>query len=384
MQDLLKQNNIALRSDIEQLQRILNEERNKIPTELNAYSDWVTNRCENIHQRVLQNLKDLDLGQEDVLKDILSSTRLVTQNFYFLDAHRVSPIVRSRTSDRLSLKLLLWLHATHPKTKNIPVALQDGEFSVWLSEPIEPIIYFTPWTSQQGVRNLPFFFHEFGHLLYACHRHEMDDLAYELQVNIGDLLQPPVERDDKYTEELERKRDVIVDTWYEWTQEFFCDAVGFVIGGPSYAYAFSMYLRMLGRSEYQVPQENLARSSHPVTWIRIQLLADRARRMSYNAVATDLEEKWNEVATALGVIEDYDGFYDPAFLPVIQQKLDDMLIETAPREFQKSEVSKQETDPTFTAPVALLNAAWQKFQDDVENYREWEENAIARFLDADF
>lgn len=176
---------------------------------------------------------------------------------------------------------------------------------------------------------------------------------------------------------------MIVDTWYEWAQEFFCDAVGFVMGGPAFAYAFSMYFRVLGCNEYRVPREELAHRSHPVTWIRIQLLAARARRMGYNDVATDLEEKWKQVAEALGIIEVYNGFYAPRFLHVIPQKLDDMLTETAPREFQESEISTQELESTFTSPVALLNRAWQKFQDNPDGYREWEENAIARFLDAD-
>ena len=205
----------------------------------------------------------------------------------------------------------------------------------------------------------------------------------ELQAEIRDLLRPSVERNDQFAQAQERNRNAIVDTWYEWAQECFCDAVGLVIGGPSFAYTFSMYFRVLGWNEYHVPRGELAHRSHPVTWIRIHLLVNRARQMDYNAVATDLEEKWNEVAAALGVVEDYDGFYDQRFLPIIQEKLDDMLTETAPREFRESEVSNQESESTFASPVALLNAAWQKFQDDSENYREWEENAIARFLDAD-
>ena len=131
-----------------------------------------------------------------------------------------------------------------------------------------------------------------------------------------------------------------------------------------------------------MPKEELANSTHPVTWIRIRLLADRARQMGYDVIATDLEENWNEIATALGVPEDYDGFYDPKFLPVIRKKLDDMLTETAPREFRESEVSNQD-ESIFSSPVALLNAAWQKFQNDPENYSEWEEDAIARFLNLD-
>ena len=380
MQDLLKQNNVALCYEIEKLQHSLSNARVKIPEELKPYTDWVTNECENIYQRVLQNIRYLGLGQESLLKDILSETQSISNDFSILNQYQATPILRVRPSDRLPLKLLLWIHATHRRTKSIPVAIGDGVFSIW---PIKPSIYFTPCAAQQGLLNLPIFFHEFGHLLFGCHQPEMNDLVEELQAEIGDLLRPAVERDDKYAEVQEQNREVIVDRWYEWAQECFCDAIGFMTGGPSFAYAFSMHLRILGRRQYYMPKEELANSTHPVTWIRIRLLADRARQMDYDVIATDLEENWNEIATALGVPEDYDGFYDPKFLPVIREKLDDMLTETAPREFRESEISNHESESTFTSPVALLNAAWQKFQDDPENYREWEEDAIARFLDPD-
>jgi len=384
LQDLLKQNNLALCYDIEKLQRSLRDAKVNIPEELKPYTAWVVNECEKLHQSVLQNIRYLGFRQENLLEDILSNTQSIANTFYILNQGQASPILRARKSDRLSLKLLLWLHATHPETKNIPVAVFDGEFSIWLIGRwlIGPSIYFTPCAAQHGLLNLPLFFHEFGHLLHKCYQPEIDALINELQEEIRHRLFPPVERDDAYTQTQKSSRNVIVATWYEWAKEFFCDAVGFTMGGASFAYAFSMYLRILGRSEYYVSEEGLARSSHPVTWIRIHLLANRARQMGYDAVATDLEEKWSQVAAALEVVEDYYGFYDPTFLSAIQSKLNDMITETGPREFQESEVSNQE-ESTFTSPVALLNAAWQKFQHDPENYREWEEDAIARFLDAD-
>ena len=381
MPELLKENNIALRHDIEHLQRSLTDAQGDTPKELQSYIEKITNKCNVLYQRVLNNLKYLEFGLANLSKDILSETELVTRDFYSLNGQQITPILRARASDRLALKLLLWLHATHSQAKNIPSAVSDGEFSIWLTQ--TTTIYCTPCTSQQGLRNLPIFFHEFGHLLYRLHQLEMNDLVNELQAAIRDLLRPSVERNDEHTQTRVSARNVIVDRWYEWSQECFCDAIGFVMGGPSFAYAFSTYLRILGRSQYHMSKEELANSAHPVTWIRIQLLTNRARQMGYDVVATDLEEKWNEVATALGVIEDYDGFYDPAFLPVIQQKLDDMLTETAPREFRESEISNQDEESVFTSPVALLNRAWQKFQDDPDGYREWEENAIEHFLDAD-
>ena len=380
MQELLRQNNIALLHEIEQLQHSLIEAQVNVPSGLRTYTTWIIKECDILHQRVLHNLEYLEFGLENLLKDILSETELVTRAFYDLNGQRVSPILRARPSDRLSLKFLQWLHATHPKAKNIPAAICDGEFGIL---PIQPTLYATPCTSQRRLRNLPIFFHEFGHLLYTFHQPEIKDLVNELQTEIRDLLPSPVARNDQYAQTQETSRNVIVDTWYEWAQECFCDAVGLVMGGPSFIHAFSMYFRVLGGNEYHVPRGELAHRSHPVTWIRIHLLADRARQMDYEEVATDLEEEWNQAATALRVIEDYNGFYHHTFLPIIQQKLDDMLTEVSPRQFQESEVPNQELESSLTSPVALLNRAWQKFIEDPDGYREWEEDAIARFLDAD-
>ncbi len=282
----------------------------------------------------------------------------------------------------MSLKLLQWLHATHPVAQKIPAAICDGEFSIWFVQPAT--IYCTPCTSQQGLRNLPIFFHEFGHLLYTLHQPEMDPLVNELQEKIKHLIRPPVQRNDEYARKQESDQDIVVATWYEWAQECFCDAVGLVMCGPAFAHAFSMYFRILGRSQYQISKEELKNSTHPVTWIRIQLLADRARKMDYNQVADDLEEVWNDVATTLVVTKDFEGFYEQSFLPVIQDKLDDMLTETSPRKFKESEVSNQAAESIFTSPVSLLNMAWQKFFDDPDDYRKWEENAIITFLDTKF
>ena len=157
----------------------------------------------------------------------------------------------------------------------------------------------------------------------------MNDLVRELQDEIKRLLLSDVIKNDRYAEKQEINQAIIIETWRTWAEEFFCDTVGFVIGGASFTSAFSMYLRMLGRSQYHV--EKLAHRSHPVSWIRTQLLANRARQMGYNAVAAGLEDEWNQIASALGIVENYYGFYHPTFLSRIQQKLDDMLTETQPQ-----------------------------------------------------
>ena len=117
MQELLQQNNVALRHEIRKLQRSLRQAGNDIPKELTGYTAWVTKICEDFSRSVLQNLKYLETERQDLLEDILSETQKVSREFYVFNERHVSPILRARNSDRLSLKLLLWLHATHPKTK---------------------------------------------------------------------------------------------------------------------------------------------------------------------------------------------------------------------------------------------------------------------------
>ena len=65
------------------------------------------------------------------------------------------------------------------------------------------------------------------------------------------------------------------------------------------------------------------RSSHPVTWLRVRLLADRARTMGWKDLADEIENDWQNIAAMLGVDEDYFGCYDDALRPDLQRTIDD-------------------------------------------------------------
>ena len=378
MRTVLRQSNYDLLREVTQLQEVLRSTSGTLPSELEPYYDWAAATCGEFHRHVTRNLRDLGLGQDSILPELMSVTQKVTQRFSQFNRHFVSPLIRVRSADRLCLRLLHRLHTAHPQTQQIPVGLSDGDFASWPVPP-SPIIYMMPPSAQQGLLYLPLFFHEFGHLLYACHRPEMDTLVRELQETLAELLEPDVQRDDRYAQtDIERRRQ-IVEVWYEWAQELFCDAVGVRIGGPAFASAFSMYLRMRGRGEYHLSPEDLARRVHPVTWLRIQLLADRERRMDQDKEADELETTWTTIAKELGIVEDYYGFYDPQFLPAIRQTIDDMVTEAAPLNFAERARSPSQavsSDP----PVELLNQAWQRFRADPEGYRVWEKKAIAAFL----
>ena len=72
MLELLKQNNVALLQEIGKLQRNIIEEGNNVPEELKGYIGWVAKACESFHRSVLNNLKYLESGQQNLLEDILT------------------------------------------------------------------------------------------------------------------------------------------------------------------------------------------------------------------------------------------------------------------------------------------------------------------------
>ncbi len=98
------------------------------------------------------------------------------------------------------------------------------------------------------------------------------------------------------------------------------------------------------------------------------------------AEAHVLEYEWKSIAAILNVKEDYHGFYERKFLPVIRRTIDDMLTETAPYRFSEADLSGGEFQPEVSTPVQLLNAAWNKFPEKAEEYPEWERPVISAFL----
>jgi hypothetical protein len=377
MREILRQNNLDLLREINRLELALSSV--SVLPELSAYHEQIIRVCEALRQLGQQNLRDLDLNKDEILPDILSQTQNLTKLFRLYDEHFASPILRSLPSDRLCLRVIAWLHANHPVTQDVPAAVSNGGFSIW-PEPRLPVVYFMPSSRQHGLLYLPLFFHEFGHLLYACHELEMNNLVCELQKEIASLLKLASLSDDAYAQENARRRRTIVATWYVWTQEIFCDMVGFTIGGPCFARAFSMYLRVSGRDAFHLPERELESSRHPVTWLRIRLLADQARQKGWAAEADALENEWHKIAATMGIEEYYYGFYDDRFLPSIRKTIEDMLTEASPYQFSAKDVSSAEWDPDSSTPVHLLNRAWAIFLNDPSGYESWEEQAIARFL----
>ncbi len=150
------------------------------------------------------------------------------------------------------------------------------------------------------------------------------------------------------------------------------------IGGNAFAHAFSFFLQMHGASQYHVLSNKMVGRAHPVTWIRVHLLADRMRKMQQFEAAKSLEDDWSAIAHSMEVVEDYYGFYEPEFLPFIQQMIDDMLTEAEPYNLaDKTPINS--LSESVVSPPQLLNQAWLVFLQSPETFPNWERKAIVAF-----
>lgn len=377
MRQLLEARNRALSRDLEELIHALTSA--SIPRELEPYRDRILSVCGQLRGTVNRNMTDLALGQGQILEDVLSNTQQVMQYVRLLSARLAAPILRASPTDRLSLVAIRWVHREHAVTTSIPAAFADGDCSIWPFVHIAPI-YFFPCLEQRGLLYQPLYFHEFGHLLYVCHKQEMDDLVRELQRKIEDVLIPASQRNDRHADVQTAYRQIVVDTWYRWIQEFFCDAVGLTIGGPCFLLAFSGYLGTMQQGDFYREPADLQYSTHPVPWLRLRLLAERARTAGLADLAQEVEREWGVVAHTMGVSEDYHGFYDQALSPVLTRTIDDMLTEAGPRVCSRSEAAGEEGSSESPTLVSLLNQAWSRYQGNPAAYSEWEAEAVRQLL----
>ena len=351
-----------------------------VPDELLPYKQVISAFCMQLERQVNRNLQDLTLGATDILEDILSITQWVNYRLTVISSRLSIPVLRSLPTDRLSLRIVSWLHLEHSITTTYPAAIASGDVSMWPFTDICPI-YFFPAVEQETLLYQPLYFHEFGHLLYRCHKPELDALVSDLQKDIRTILTPHSYRSDSYSSRQQAQIEAIVGTWYNWAQELFCDAVGLLIGGPAFLLAFSTYMGNQSRSDFVRPREQLVNSSHPVTRLRIQLLLSQARSKGLTAETDEIEEEWGGIASIIGVNEDYHGFYDESFNYAIDRFLEDAVVEVSPREYLNSEIEDSVAIPiAFDNPITLLNRAWSVFASTGVDYQEWESEAIKIWL----
>lgn len=371
MRDILVSSNQDLLYELEMVRNAL-ASKDGLPPELNGYREWLIQNCDFLTGAIKEIFDILSTADDSILVDLFSQTNVIARHLNFLNSTFVNPVLRTKDTDLMALRVLSWLHSSHQSTKDTFFAVSGGMFAC-LPFPGWPTVYFAPCSAHSQLLYLPLLLHEFGHLLYAVHRAEMDALVKELQQKIAASLQPTVIRNDKYSQDATRRRDEIVVTWFDWTQELFCDAVGLSIGGPAFLHAFSMCCRKLGREEFHLPQESLVFRTHPVSWIRIKVLALRAEEMGYSDIAAELRETWAEIASCFNITEEYFGFFSDNFLAMINGTIDDMLVEAEPLDLRTAAADGN-------SPVWLFNQAWDRFLCNTADFSAWEDNAVKEFL----
>ena len=236
-------NRVALR-EIAALEGSLN--RYPIVPFLTAYRTKLLSFTFQCRQQIDGNLQLLNLQIDEILDDIQSKTALVCENVRIAAHLLAGPLLRAGSCDQVPVKIISWLHSTDVRSASMPAVCSDGDPAVLPLIGFTPIYQF-PTLKQESLLHLPLYFHEFGHVLYAIHRPEMDELVKELQDFILSDLQPLSQRNDLRQKRQRELQLTVGVTWYAWTQELFCDAVGLVMSGPAYGYAFSDYLLRLDR-----------------------------------------------------------------------------------------------------------------------------------------
>lgn len=351
-----------------------------VPDELSPYTSWLRTVISELIDRTVRNLEYLDrYPSPDVHASVVSDTQDTVRHFHRVNDRLAPPILKYKAEDLLAVRVLWALHQSHAMTQSLSYAVASGRLETLTPlprtepGPLMPPIYYLPSSLQLGLRFIPLLFHEFGHPLFAAHFGHLEPLVRGLQVFVEGEVMPGLQRDDPTTARyLERARK-IVHLWYSWAEELFCDAVALRIGGESFLSAFSSYFGWKGKTELRLPPDEILRSSHPVSWLRVKFLGLAAETLGHAQGAERMRQEWEALAKHHDVSEDYFGAYEHRFEPVVREAVDAMtrVIDDA------AEGGWTGSLGTVTAP---LSEAWTVFRQSPREYPPWEARTLPGYL----
>jgi len=376
MRKILEVNNKDILREIKCIRQSL--EMSSFPSELKDYYEWILSFLREKEKIVFDNLYYLSLNVDSILSEVLERTQSATLNIRVLSAKYISPLSRYSKSDNLCVMLLKWLHDQHPQSKDIPFAMSDGNFKIYPSTEI-PVLYYLPSSSQRSLLHLALFFHEFGHYLFEFHRKEMIALIIEMQDGMEELLVQPFQQNDDKSQRQRAKAKSIIETWFDWIEEIFCDLVGLTIGGPAFLRTFSLYLRMSGREAFYLNDKELEGRSHPVSWIRIKFLVERAKSIGLINEAISIEKEWEQMASLMNMSAIYHGYYSLTYDKLINEALDCMLEEAAPIKYNDFISNSAEFVFGKDNFIQLVSTAWTLHDKSHTQYENWEESILNKF-----
>jgi hypothetical protein len=364
--------------DLDRVERLI--EARAIPRLLVPYRRMILQAVSQARAAARQSLVDLQASGDLILVDLLSETARLLSAARSISRRMADPLLRSTREAAPCLWLIGWMHDSNELTRCYPAAFLDGAPSVLPFTNLTPLYGF-PAVEQHGLLMLPLLLHEYGHVLQLLHLTEMNDLIADLQRAIGNSLQPSSSRNDEMAQAMADRRKRIVDRWYVWAVELFCDAVGLVMGGASYLHAFANYCGTLRQSDYGAAPTVTEVSQHPFVDLRIRLLINRAEKLGLHYDAGLVRTEWDAMAERLeaGKVDSL-GYFEPAWLGSIEATIDDMLVEAGPRAFTAEEATAEREWQPGDSPILLCNRAWRIKADSPQFFAEWERKTVAAVL----
>ncbi len=376
MRERLLAANADLLRRLQTIQHLI--DRAMLPGAMAGYCQQVKEFCAEQEKRARLHLAELQGGNPALLGVLFNATSELTKQVRYADRTLTGPLIRFRKEDILALRILQWLHQSTKETAHLTFALAEDDYKVWAS-PLMPCIYYIPLTCRQSLLSLPLVFHEFGHVLYECHKPEMDELVKEFREAASLFLTPQAVGDASLATQGQEFRQQVVTCWYPWAQEFFCDAVGLKMGGVAFLRSMSRHFHTISREEYALDRDSFLRRKHPLTWLRIRLLSERAVTMGHGEVATRLAEEWQSTADELGIEEEFHGTWDEALRADFDKMIDDMLVQAEPPTGTDEDRTARPRAVPGTV-LGLFHAAWATYDADPESYEDWERRAVRRFV----
>lgn len=376
MRERLLTANADLLRRVQAIQRLIDAAL--LPGTMASYCQQVREFCAEQEKRARLHLAELRGTNTGLLGDLFNATAVLAQKVRYADRTLAVPLVRVRKQDVLALRVLQWLHQSTKETAHLAFALGEDDYKVWAS-PMMPCIYYILLTHRQSLLSLPLVLHEFGHVLYECHKPEMDELVKEFRETVSHFLTPQAVGDVAFAAQGLEFRQQAVTCWYTWAQEFFCDAVGLTIGGTAFLRTISRHFHALSREEYAIDRGSLLRRKHPLTWLRVRLLCQRASAMGYGDLSTKVAGEWESTARELGIEEEHHGTWDEVFRADFDKMISDMLVQSQPPSCTDAD-AKAGPRTAVTSILALFHAAWAVYDADPETYEAWERVAVRRFV----
>ena len=212
MREILEERNRELLKNVRSFMQLLASAL--VPRVTEEYRARMLDLCHAADRSAEQNLVHLALDADVIIPEVLSNTRLIHRLLRLMSARMAIPVLRAAGSDHATVATIGWLHRAHPRTRDFPPAFVDGDIASWPLLAWHAPLYFFPCLEQRGLLYLPLLFHEFGHILYAVHKPELDDLVGELQQAVAARLLPASRRNDPHAAHQAAERQAIVDTWY--------------------------------------------------------------------------------------------------------------------------------------------------------------------------